>query len=41
MNDLGTIKLDDKENPKEITIELETGILIINADGFTYKVKKG
>lgn len=38
---LGTIKLDDKENPKEIRIDTEAGILLINADGFNYTVKKG
>lgn len=41
MNELGTIKLDDKENSKEIVIETETAILTINAEGFVYKVKKG
>jgi len=38
---LGIIQLDDKSNPKEIRIETETGVLIINADGFNYTVKKG
>lgn len=37
---LGTIKLDDKENPKEIRIDTETGVWIINADGMQYKIKK-
>ncbi|WP_251866510.1 hypothetical protein [Enterococcus malodoratus] len=40
MNDLGTIKLDEKENPKEIVIETKSAILTINAEGFVYKIKK-
>lgn len=36
-----TVKLDDPNNPKEIRIDTETGVLVINADGFNYTVKKG
>lgn len=35
-----TVKLDDPNNPKEIRIDTETGVWIINAVGMQYKVKK-
>lgn len=35
-----TVTLDDKNNSKEIRIDTETGVWIINADGMQYKVKK-
>lgn len=38
---MGTVKIDNKENPTEITIESETGLWTFNADGMQYKVKKG